>query len=56
MLENQDKMLDTIDQTRTEISSEIRELQRDLGSCFDEKLIKIESDILHIKEKIWLKT
>ena len=55
MLEKQDQMLDKLDQTRTDITSEIRELRRDLRSYLDEKLIKIESDIFQIKEKIGLK-
>ncbi|MCZ7361743.1 MAG: acylphosphatase [Candidatus Methanoperedens sp.] len=45
-----------LDQNRTEISGEIRELRRDLRSYLDEKLIKIESDIFQIKAKIGLKS
>ncbi|VVB55872.1 Acylphosphatase [uncultured archaeon] len=56
MLENQEKTLGKLDQTRTEISSEIKDLRRDLRSYLDEKLIKIESDILQIKAKIGLET
>ncbi|KPQ41173.1 MAG: hypothetical protein MPEBLZ_04265, partial [Candidatus Methanoperedens nitroreducens] len=56
MLENQEKTLGKLDQTRTEISSEIKELRLDLRSYLDEKLIKIESDILQIKAKIGLET
>ncbi len=51
----QDLMLEKLDQNRTEISSEIRELRRDLRSYLDEKLIKIERDIFQIKAKIGLK-
>lgn len=51
----QDRMLEKQDQTRTEISSEIRELRRDLRSYLDEKLLKIENDIFQIKAKIGLK-
>jgi acylphosphatase len=51
----QDRMLEKQDQTRTEISSEIRELRRDLRSYLDEKLHKIENDIFQIKAKIGLK-
>ena len=54
MLEKQDQTVGKLDQTRTEITSEIRELRRDLRSYLDEKLIKIESDILQIKAKIGL--
>jgi acylphosphatase len=56
MLEKQDQTIGKLDQTRIEISSEIKELRRDLRSYLDEKLIKIESDIFQIKEKIGLKT
>jgi acylphosphatase len=55
ILEKQDQMLEKQDQTKNEISGEIRELRRDLRSCLDEKLLKIESDILQIKAKIGLK-
>ncbi|CAG0985597.1 MAG: acylphosphatase [Candidatus Methanoperedens sp.] len=55
MLGKQDQMLEKQDQTKNEISGEIRELRRDLRSCLDEKLLKIESDILQIKAKIGLK-
>jgi len=55
MLEKQDQMLEKQDQTKNEISGEIRELRRDLRSFLDEKLLKIESDILQIKAKIGLK-
>jgi len=44
-----------LDQNRTEISGEIRELRLDLRSYLDEKLIKIERDIFQIKAKIGLK-
>ncbi len=50
-----DQMLEKLDQNRTEISSEIRELRLDLRSYLDEKLIKIERDIFQIKAKIGLK-
>jgi acylphosphatase len=56
MLEKQDKMLEKQDETRKEIVGEIRELRGDLKSYLDEKLIRIESDIALIKEKIGLKT
>jgi len=56
MLDKQDQTVGKLDQTRTEITSEIRELRRDLRSYLDEKLIKIESDILQIKAKIGLET
>jgi|GEM_PF-3467391 len=51
----QDQMLEKLDQNRTEINGEIRDLGRDLRSYLDEKLIKIESDIFQIKAKIGLK-
>ena len=56
MLGKQDQVLEKLDQTRMEISGEIRDLRRDLRSYLDEKLIKIEGDILQIKAKIGLKT
>ena len=56
MIDKQDKTLGKLDQTRIEISGEIKELRRDLRSYLNEKLIKIESDIFQIKERIGLKT
>lgn len=50
----QDKMLEKLDETKTEIVGEIRELRWDLKSYLDEKLIHIESDIAQIKAKIGL--
>jgi acylphosphatase len=48
----QDKMLEKLDETKTEIVGGIRELRWDLKSYLDEKLIHIESDIAQIKAKI----
>ncbi|MDP3105691.1 MAG: acylphosphatase [Candidatus Methanoperedens sp.] len=50
----QDKMLEKLDETKTEIVGEIRELRWDLKSYLDEKLIHIESDVAQIKAKIGL--
>lgn len=50
----QDKMLEKLDETKTEIVGEIRELRWDLKSYLDEKLIHIEGDIAQIKAKIGL--
>ncbi len=50
----QDKMLEKLNETKTEIVGEIRELRWDLKSYLDEKLIHIESDIAQIKAKIGL--
>lgn len=63
MLEKQDKMLEKLEETKTEIVQEIkgarseivgetRELRWDLKSFLDEKLIRLESDVAHIKAKI----
>jgi acylphosphatase len=50
----QDKMLEKLEETKTEIVGEIRELRWDLKSYLDEKLARIESDVAHIKAKIGL--
>lgn len=54
MLEKQDMMLGKLDETKNEVVREIRDLRWDLKSYLDEKLIRIENDITHIKEKIGL--
>ncbi len=52
MLEKQDSMLEKLDETRKEVVGEIRDLRWDLKSYMEQRLVKIESDIAHIKEKI----
>jgi len=54
MLEKQDNMLEKLEETKTEIVGEIRELRWDLKSYLDERLARIESDVAHIKAKIGL--
>lgn len=50
----QDQMLGKLDETKTEIVGEIREMRQDLRSYLDNKLIRIEHDIDQIKAKIGL--
>ncbi len=52
MLEKQGKMLEKLDETKKEVVGEIRDLRWDLKSYMEQRLVKIESDIAHIKEKI----
>jgi len=52
MLEKQDSMLEKLDETKKEVVGEIRDLRWDLKSYMEQRLVKIESDIAHIKEKI----
>ncbi len=52
MLENQDSILEKFDETKKDIVGEIRDLRWDLKSYMEQRLVKIESDIAHIKEKI----
>ncbi len=54
MLGKQDSMLEKLDETKKEIVGEIRDLRWDLKSYMEQRLVKIESDIAHIKEKIEL--
>ncbi len=54
MLGKQDQMLEKLEETKTEIAGEIREMRQDLRSYFDNKLIRIEHDIDLIKAKIGL--
>ncbi len=52
MLEKQDNVLEKLDETRKDIVGEIRDLRWDLKSYTEQRLVKIERDIAHIKEKI----
>ena len=54
MIENQIETMDKIDQSRIEITSEIRSTKDDFRSHIDERISMIEHDIAQIKAKVML--
>ncbi len=52
--ETKKEIVETIVETKKEIVGEIREMRGDLRSYLDNRFIKIENDIIDIKEKIGL--
>ncbi len=52
MLEKQDSMLEKQDESAKEIVSEIRLLRNDLKSCFDERINRLELEMVQIKAKV----
>ena len=54
MIEKQTETMDKIDQSRIEITSEIRSAKDDFRSHIDERISMIEHDIAQIKAKVML--